>query len=341
MESPLSFPSRRCQKRFLQHARACFNTLLTGFQEALDARLAHTACQQAHRDLSQKLTDALVDGETVRFEDAGALGAYTLKRLRSRSRALFEVLLADDCREVLSSLLRRCHTATQQGRQLRVASLGGGPAFDAVALLATMASLAEATSKEPTVQNWDSCDWIRCGVRCTVLDLAPAWGPALSAVAEVSSEIWPHQKPEFVELLAPIDLRVADCLEIIDAVCQADVVVAAYVLHENEAALLTEDGLQGAFPGIFQHLPVDVPLIFLDATHRLWPALLQTAKVAVGEHRLRAIIPEGLECHIHSVLLLKSSVTAQAVDCGPQLEVFAAHQRANQLRLRKLKERDS
>ena len=256
MVSALEYPSRRCRKRFMQHARTRFNYLLGQFQEALDDRLACVACKQAHNELSQKLTGALVDGKTVCFEDEGALGAYALKRLRARSRAVFEVLLAEDSGEILHCLLRRCAAATQECRQLRIASLGGGPAFDVVGLLATLESLAEAMSEEPAVnsEGFNRCDDLLCSIRCTVLDLAPAWGSAVAAVAEVSSKIWPRQETEFVELIAPVDLRSSDCWEIIDTVCRADIVIASYVLHENEAAILSQNRLQGAFPQIFQHL---------------------------------------------------------------------------------------
>ncbi|CAE7520317.1 unnamed protein product [Symbiodinium natans] len=346
--APLVYPSHRCRKRFLQHARTRFNSLLSRFQQALDEQLAHVACKQAHRDLSQRLTGALVDGETVTFEDEGALSAYTLKRLRPRSRALFEVLLAVDSAEVLSSLLRSCRAATQQGRELRIASLGGGPAFDLVALLATLESLCFAISQEPDVaMTGEGCDpgdlvALQCAIRCTVLDLFPSWSSAVAAVGDVSSKIWSRQSPEFLELLAPVDLRSSDCQEIIDAVCKADVVIAAYVLHENEAAILGEDGVQGAFPQIFRHLPLDVPLIFLDATHRLWPQLVASAE-AVSRDSLRAIIPEGLGSHIHAALLLKGTrmPTTSTTDCRRQLDAFTAHQQANQARLKKLQGRKS
>ena len=326
----------------MQHARTRFNYLLGQFQEALDDRLACVACKQAHNELSQKLTGALVDGKTVCFEDEGALGAYALKRLRARSRAVFEVLLAEDSGEILHCLLRRCAAATQECRQLRIASLGGGPAFDVVGLLATLESLAEAMSEEPAVnsEGFNRCDDLLCSIRCTVLDLAPAWGSAVAAVAEVSSKIWPRQETEFVELIAPVDLRSSDCWEIIDTVCRADIVIASYVLHENEAAILSQNRLQGAFPQIFQHLPVGTPMIFLDATHRLWPVLVETAEAVIPqEENLKAVIPDGMGSHIHAALLLKSTLPMLP---GPTkcirsaMEIFAAHQRANQVRLQKL-----
>lgn len=50
----------------------------------------------------------------------GALGDYTLKRLRPRCRALLEVLLAEDSVLVLESILKRFELAEREKRELRV-----------------------------------------------------------------------------------------------------------------------------------------------------------------------------------------------------------------------------
>lgn len=60
--------------------------------------------------------------------------------------------------------------------------------------------------------------------------------------------MWPQQSPE-LELLAPVDLR-SPAMEIAEFLPRADLVVAAYVLHENEAALTSAvpGCIGGAFP---------------------------------------------------------------------------------------------
>merc|ERR1712070_387071 len=66
--------------------------------------------------------------------------------------------------------------------------------------------------------------------------------------------------------------------------------VASYVVHENEAFLklpdASDDGVRpaslgGSLPLVFQAARPGSILMFLDATHRLWPSLCVTAAKAV------------------------------------------------------------
>ena len=337
--------SKRCRRRFLQIARSHFDSQIAEIAQHLQGKLPHVD-RQAHRELSQKLTTSLVDGETVSFEDPGALADYTLRRLRPRCRALLEVLLADNCTVFLESFLKRLDIAWSEQRELQVASLGGGPGFDAIAVLASVAALKEAKERQPDADFFGSERLPeQSGVRCKVLDLSPAWATSLSAVSDVASEIWPGQRADLIELMAPCDLRDPNT-EVVEVVRQADVVIAAYVLHENEAALLVEGLLGGVIPDIFRAAPVGVPLIFLDATHRLWPTLVETACISShkdGSHALDALtlpftvlIPEGIGSHIHAVILIKRE-TLQTLQTS-LFEVFNSHQRANEIRLKRLNE---
>eukprot|EP00438_Fugacium_kawagutii_P002010 Skav208927 [mRNA] locus=scaffold787:153359:154262:- [translate_table: standard] len=227
--------SKRCRRRFLQLARSHFDLLMVQMCQHLKDKLPHVD-RSAHRELTKKLSSSLVDGETVLFEDPGALGDYTLRRLRPRCRALLEVLLAENCSILLESLLKRLEFSRQEHRALRVASLGGGPGFDGIALLASLAALKEAIQQEPNATHVLGTQRLPeedCALKCTVFDLAPAWATALSIVLQAASEIWQHVD---MELVAPIDLR-DSVAQVVEEVGQADIVIAAYVLHENEAAL--------------------------------------------------------------------------------------------------------
>ncbi|CAJ1365851.1 unnamed protein product [Effrenium voratum] len=315
--------SKRSRRRFLFAARAKFEERTAEVLRRLQVKLGPEADASAERALSQKLTASLVDGETVHFEDTGALCGYALRRLRSRCRALLEVLLAENCGALLDAFLQRWQAST--GRPFLVASLGGGPGFDLVALLATMDALQEAAAQEPGVLVALPAP---NGAACLSLDLAPAWAPAVAAVAEVAKEMWPQQSPE-LELLAPVDLR-SPAMEIAEFLPRADLVVAAYVLHENEAALTSAvpGCIGGAFPEIFQRSAWGVPLVFLDATHRLWPSLVQTAREAAD---FEVLLPEGLAAHIHAVVLIRGE--AEGEWRPAQFETFLAHQRAKEDRL--------
>ena len=281
---------------------------------------------------------------------AGALGDYALKRLRPRCHALLEVLLAENCSSLLEGVLNRFEVAQTEGRALRIASLGGGPGFDAIALLAAVDALQKAKLKEPgweialsLSENIWSNSTSLCPVHCKVLDLAPAWSPALLALSEAAFETWNFQPAELIELVAPIDIRESSP-QILEAVSNADLVIASYVLHENEAALLKNDLLGGAIPDVFRSVPVGAPLIFLDATHRLWPVLVHTANIVSQESQrdFAVFVPQGLGSHIHAVALIRTDGVAETTaEAQDKFDIFSAHQRANEARLKRLSSLDS
>ena len=334
--------SKRCRRRFLQIARTHFDSLILQIAQRVSEKLPEVD-KYAHQELSKKLTTSLVDGETVLFEDPGALGEYTLKRLRPRCRALLEVLLAENCTSFFETLIKRVETAREEDRDLCVVSLGGGPGFDAIALLAALAAVKEASQQEPsaTSATTQNCE---LGCRCKVFDLAPAWSTALSAVSEAAVEIFPWQT-ELIQLIAPVDLRDSTNPELLEEVGKADMIIAAYVLHENEAFLLEGGILGGILPEVFKAAPIGIPMIFLDATHRLWPALVATARVSVAPKTFRVLLPQGLGSHIHAVVLIKEDSThdSDSTDSIQLLETqlfdhFASHQLANEMRLQRLNE---
>lgn len=331
--------SKRCRRRFLQVARTHFDSLILQIAQRVQEKLPDVD-KYAHQELSKKLTTSLVDGETVLFEDPGALGEYTLKRLRPRCRALLEVLLAENCTSFFETLIKRVETACEEDRDLCVASLGGGPGFDAIALLASLAAVKEASQQEPSATNATSQN-CELGCRCKIFDLAPAWSSALSAVSEAAVEIFPWQK-ELIQLIAPVDLRDSTNPELLEDVGKADMIIAAYVLHENEAFLLEGGILGGILPEVFKAAPIGIPMIFLDATHRLWPALVATARKSVAPPTtFRVLLPQGLVSHIHAVVLIKEDEKTDSKNQPLETQLFdhfTSHQRANEMRLQRLNE---
>ena len=270
----------------------------------------------------------------------------------------FAVHLIVELRKILQKKLK-CELVLLKQRRTRIPR--GEPwwwGFDAIAMLAAMAALKEASQQEPSANLWserfpteDCAPFPNCAVRCKVLDLAPAWTIALSAVSDVASEIWPWQSADFIELIAPSDLRDSMATSAVEEVGQADMVIAAYVLHENEAALLVEGLLGGVIPDVFRAAPVGVPLIFLDATHRLWPALVETARAScsssLSEERhdvdampFTVIVPEDLASYIHAGVLIKDETprTLETLSALSVFELFKSHQKANEMRLKRLSE---
>ena len=95
--------SKRCRRRFLQVARSHFDSLIAQVAQRVQGKLPHVD-RRAHQELSQKLTTSLVDGETVLFEDPGALGDYTLRRLRPD----VELCLKSCWHRIAQNLSSRC-----------------------------------------------------------------------------------------------------------------------------------------------------------------------------------------------------------------------------------------
>ncbi|CAE8696251.1 unnamed protein product, partial [Polarella glacialis] len=94
--------------------------------------------------------------------------------------------------------------------------------------------------------------------------------------------------------------------------------------------------LGGAIPDIFRFAQPGSVLVFLDATHRLWPNLAVTAAAAGG---FEMISPQGLNAHVHALAFLRSGPSASQGSCCGQgfaspkhFDTFAEHQRANEAR---------
>lgn len=349
-ETPLRLPPAdagvRAEKRFLYQAGQRFDALIGSLGEALHARLGAVADDAAHRVLTGHLTEALVDGEAPCFQDRAALASYALRRLKPRSRCFFDALLAPECRGLLAELLQksaRARSAERGGEALRVVSLGGGPGFDAAATRALLAALVDPAA-EPEA--------LRTPLDCEVLDLAPDWEDAVGAMKAAMADAWAVQSEEgsgsgSLSLVAPVDLRCGEgssvAAVVAGAVERADIVIAAYVIHENEAALVG-DGmgtdacvLRGCLPSVFRAARPDTVLVFLDATHRLWPAVITTA---AAEHPggFEVIIPGRRTSHIHALILIRrsspcASAAAASLRAGAELAHYGEHQRLHRERL--------
>lgn len=331
LDIPADGSSKNVQRRFLREARERFEASLARFEDGLVARLGGVVLSEqdaAHQALSQELSASLVHGQRPRFENRGALLGYTRRRLKPRCRALFETILAEDSRCVLRRLLRRVDAGP-----LCIASIGGGPGFDGVALLATLEALLGRAA---------------C-VECTVFDLSEQWSESVEKVAAQTADTWGHAlHREAVTLVAPMDLCSEDSQStaaFVLAVAEADLVTFSYVLHENEAELRSGERLGGALPSILRATRYGTVLVFLDATHRLWPTLAATA-LEVDAHGVPAfdiIVPRGLNAHVHAMILVRKDPSSCELSCPfdpmlleAQFQGFSAHQEANRERLRRL-----
>eukprot|EP00928_Gymnodinium_smaydae_P059824 TRINITY_DN43281_c0_g1_i1.p1 TRINITY_DN43281_c0_g1~~TRINITY_DN43281_c0_g1_i1.p1 ORF type:complete len:377 (+),score=47.22 TRINITY_DN43281_c0_g1_i1:121-1251(+) len=333
----VSSTSKRARKRFLYAVGTKFDETIDRLLAGLRAGVLGTvASDDAHKALSKQLTAALVDGEPVVFQDRSALASYALNRLKPRCKCLSNVLLAEECSDVLRNIIDRGACP----RPLRISSIGGGPGFDAVSLLATL----DAVGASPDAVH----------VECDVLDLYPAWEEAVNALAEEVEKIWsPRQLANNIRMISPVDLRCGEGSEsekaVAESVAKADIIVAAYVLHENEAALLSagpEGTLSGAIPTIFRSMSQNAVFLCLDATHRLWPALIATSKSlssTEGIGPFEVILPSRCTSHLHAILFLRRAAEADVAALQPAdmmknniLESYSDHQLAYEARRERL-----
>merc|ERR1711908_222290 len=95
---------------------------------------------------------------------------------------------------------------------------------------------------------------------------------------ESSSEASPggSVRLQFCDLTAPFDSPANSHLQA--AVSAARIITLCYVVHENALALEDSDQLGGALPGLLSAVRVGAVVVALDASGKLWPALVRSAE---------------------------------------------------------------
>lgn len=253
-----------------------------------DPVIGSVASQAEFSMLNKQLTRAVHSGMPPDFGNEGARAQYVLDRLHCRVSAVCETLLSMD--SVVSAF--RSELLDSGRDEIHVASVGGGPGFDVVAVALVASFLGTGTR-----------------IRYTVLDSEVGWKDALSRLV---SHLGDHLGDS--ETLARVDFKFCDMslplarpenryfAAAVDS--GVDLCIFSYVVHENEARLRTpgmpvEEGVAGVFPELFQSVSrarasesrsPPAGLLFLDTTPRLWPALVATAE----RHGLEAHLPDML-----------------------------------------------
>jgi hypothetical protein len=226
--------------------------------------------------LAAALRGALRDGVPPDFGNSAALTAYTQERLQARCRYLYTLLLCEDeicsaARQLLLPKLAPLQTSAprqsavaEQHKPLSVLSIGGGPAFDHVALRLLSSFLASLQCRDARTSAGHPVE-----TSTVVLDLNEAeWSAAAKAVAEATDSATDalFERTGVEQLrLARCDVRLALDDDANTAMASlaptADIFVFSFVLHENAAGLLQNGGA------------VDPPRIggCLTGTWALWP----------------------------------------------------------------------
>lgn len=212
--------------------------------------------------LDADLGRAVCEGTPAAFSHAGHLASYTVGRLRCRARYLFKLLTS----EVPEAAAAR---ALLSAPAVRVASLGGGPGFDHVALEAAAALVAALGGVDPA------------RVHTTIFDLyAPAWGPFVDAVFN-GCELTTNRNSNSAVTLHACDLRENAASPANAAfrghVATSDLFLFSFVLHENAASVARDGAVRGLVRDILDGAKVGACVLCMDAGRALWPALVATA----------------------------------------------------------------
>lgn len=314
---------RNAAAKYVGHAyRDHFHRCATSVTERLAARFGISAEQgegesrAGQAEWQEELTRAVREGTPADFSDRAAGGcddnddngdghgdgspalslrAYAVGKLATRVRYLHHLILDDNplsavVREVLLPVLPGCG----QGRNnepLRVCSVGGGPAYDHVALTLVARFLARVQGGQSAgTRRWDPRK-----IDTQVFDLYDEdWRPIADAVVECYAETWANEetfdegdpsKDGGLVTMHHADIRFGldessngDSLR--PAVEKADIICFQFVLHENALLLSAErenGRIGGAIADILDRAAIGTLVICTDSSNTLWPVLKETA----------------------------------------------------------------
>ena len=243
---------------------------------------------KAGEALHMALKHVCARGVMPDFSHSGALAHYAVENLTQRAQKTTAVLLLDEARPLLTSLLLSPTRPT-----LRVAAVGGGPGFEAVGL-AVLASFLRVAIE----------------VECLSMDIEPRWGPVLAAVVggtcdlagnpccdvvhpehlragdrprlalEVEPE--PEQEQAHVAGLTPrhrVAFVASDCLtgragsELLLAAPTMDLFTFNYCMVENAKALRADGFCY--LRKVFAAAAVGAVFMFMDASYHLWQEVVE------------------------------------------------------------------
>eukprot|EP00947_MAST-08B_sp_MAST-8B-sp1_P004164 g4164.t1 len=231
--------------------------------------------RDAAQAIKKELNRAVVLGSMPSFEDATIRSSYIADRLMTRTTNVCNVLLLPEMHDVLVHLFH--------GRQgpLRAASLGGGPGFDALGL-AKLASICF-----PSVS-----------VDCAVLDYEDGWRSSVDALNE-EGVLGAGHRATFgtCDITLPLaadavgaasagagagangaaggNTGISNRHTAQPAVTRADLVIFAFVCHENASKLRERDLV--FLRDCFAAAPLGAIFVFLDSMHALWPEVAAAA----------------------------------------------------------------
>ena len=236
-----------------------------------------------------KLSSAVVAGNPADFSSISCNEVYTLNRLKPRCRQLHHLIMHDNpfSKRVRSYLLPSAGIEYEREAAVRLVSLGGGPAFDHIAISLVQRFLSD-------VLRPNRGRMVARPIRTQVFDLfAEEWRPIVEAVRTCLKDGLGGVTVHHADLRKGFDHSGNDDLKL--AIETADLIVAMFVLHENWSTIL-EDGprgqrITGALQCIFERAQVGAMLICCDSANTLYPAMramaLHLGWIVLGDKELR------------------------------------------------------
>jgi hypothetical protein len=242
--------------------------------------------------LRMSLNEAVRDGTPADFSSESGITHYTLTRLETRCRYLYNLVTTDDetmakVRELMLPQLTMPHSTSST---VEIASIGGGPGFDHVAMVFIQSFLTHVNAqvnaqvnggivREPAEDTHPESSLALTPkiINTTIYDLfSDDWLPLVATIT--NSLDLPHTNPENTATSRMCDLRSDTTAGVNNsvAVTNVDLFLFSFVLHENHSFLKNDDDVlvtTGLLHEVLKTAKLGAIIICMDAGNIMWPSL--------------------------------------------------------------------
>ena len=231
------------------------------------------------------LNDAVKNGTPADFSHHIKNRIYTVEKIISRTRYLHYLIMD---RNPVSNSVRQLLYRKMQQEQISVISIGGGPAFDHIAIwivILFMRSMNDELKEKSKA----------CTVKTQIFDLYLEWADVCNEVESsftdtlkeldenIEVDVYPNHDVSIHYCDLRFDLHDSSNVQIQQSLHAADIICVQYVVHENSSFVLHKDDeyIRGLIRGILVESKLGTVIIFTDSGNFVWPKLRSTA-IAFG-----------------------------------------------------------
>mmetsp|Transcript_17864 Transcript_17864/g.29868 ORF Transcript_17864/g.29868 Transcript_17864/m.29868 type:complete len:443 (-) Transcript_17864:157-1485(-) len=276
-------------------------------------RFSGETTKKDHDELwEQALNQAVKAGAPADFGQVGANRVYADNKLVFRTRYLYHLIMDDNpfsvkLRTMLLPAIVVDGDSASVAKRIHVASCGGGPGFDHLAVCLAAWFLCEVQRRDadevtttrtlaPTFVHTDIFDLYNEEWAPIVDDLAKAFQQEQQGdEAAGRGRAWRARDVAWwqescmtmhagdLRQRAPrdttVDLSAHEAL-LLRTVLHTDIFICQFVLHENASFLVDEETglLVGFVASVLESARIGAMLVCTDSGHTLWPALKDTAR---------------------------------------------------------------